>query len=86
MPTVPVRELRNNTAEILRRVQAGSDVTITHNGVPVAELSPIRRPRRGPMRTADLLRLIDRRPPDPTFAADIAALTGDTTDDLRPLR
>jgi len=39
------RELRNDSAAILREVQAGRTVIITRNGVPVAELRPI-RPRR----------------------------------------
>ncbi|WP_029403965.1 type II toxin-antitoxin system prevent-host-death family antitoxin [Mycobacterium tuberculosis] len=31
--------LRNNTAGLLRRVQAGEDITITANGKPVALLT-----------------------------------------------
>ena len=42
MTDVAVRELRNNTADVLRRVQAGEEVTITVNGVPAAVLSPVR--------------------------------------------
>ena len=42
---VTQRELRNDSAAILREVQAGETVTVTRSGVPVAELSPI-RPRR----------------------------------------
>jgi prevent-host-death family protein len=43
--TITQRELRNDTARILREVQAGHHVVITRNGVPVAELRPI-EPRR----------------------------------------
>ncbi len=39
--TVPQRELRNHTAEVLRRVEQGERVQITVNGHPVAELGPI---------------------------------------------
>ena len=39
------RELRNDSEAILREVQAGETVTVTRNGVPVAELRPI-QPRR----------------------------------------
>jgi prevent-host-death family protein len=42
---VTQRELRNDSAAILREVQAGQVVTITRNGVPVAELRPL-PPRR----------------------------------------
>ena len=39
------RELRNDSAAILREVQAGRTVIIARNGVPVAELRPV-PPRR----------------------------------------
>ncbi|MCL4290412.1 MAG: type II toxin-antitoxin system prevent-host-death family antitoxin [Thermoleophilia bacterium] len=39
------RELRNDSAAVLREVQAGGRVIVTRNGVPVAELRPI-EPRR----------------------------------------
>lgn len=38
---VPQRELRNHTAEVLRRAEQGERVEITVNGRPVAELGPI---------------------------------------------
>jgi prevent-host-death family protein len=34
------RELRNDNAEIMRRVEAGESFTVTRNGRPVAELIP----------------------------------------------
>jgi prevent-host-death family protein len=40
---VPQRELRNNTASLLRRVEAGEQLRITVHGHPVAELVPIGR-------------------------------------------
>jgi prevent-host-death family protein len=40
---IPQRELRNNTAELLRRVEAGEQLRITVHGHPVAELVPIDR-------------------------------------------
>lgn len=39
------RELRNDSAAVLRDVQAGQTITVTRNGTPVAELRPI-PPRR----------------------------------------
>ncbi len=39
------RELRNDSAAVLREVQAGQTLIVTRNGVPVAELRPI-PPRR----------------------------------------
>jgi prevent-host-death family protein len=43
MATVPQRELRNDTAAVLRRVEAGETVRITSNGRPVADLVPVER-------------------------------------------
>lgn len=34
------RQLRNDSGEVLRRVQAGETFVVTRNGVPVAELRP----------------------------------------------
>ena len=39
------RELRNDSAEVLRAVKDGECITVTSNGVPVAELVPLRRGR-----------------------------------------
>jgi prevent-host-death family protein len=38
---VSVRELRNHTAEVLRRVEAGERLRITVDRRPVAELAPL---------------------------------------------
>ena len=35
------RELRNDSGAILREVQAGQTITVTRNGVPVAELRAV---------------------------------------------
>ena len=35
------RELRNDNAEIIRRVEAGESFVVTRNGAPVAELRPL---------------------------------------------
>ena len=35
------RELRNDSAAVLREVQAGQTIVVTRNGVPVAELRPM---------------------------------------------
>jgi prevent-host-death family protein len=35
------RELRNDSAAVLRDVQAGQTVTVTRNGTPIAELRPV---------------------------------------------
>jgi prevent-host-death family protein len=39
------RELRNESGEIMRRVEAGEAFVVTRNGVPVGELVPLRQRR-----------------------------------------
>ncbi len=39
------RELRNDSAAVLREVESGRTIVVTRNGTPVAELRPV-RPRR----------------------------------------
>lgn len=41
MGVISHREMRNNSAEVLRRVAAGESLIVTNNGRPVAELSPV---------------------------------------------
>ena len=43
--TITQRQLRNDSGAVLREVQAGHTITVTRNGVPVAELRPV-SPRR----------------------------------------
>lgn len=40
MERIPQKELRNNVAEVLRRAEAGEQLTITVAGRPVAQLGP----------------------------------------------
>jgi prevent-host-death family protein len=44
MPDVSARDLRNRTAEVLRRVEAGERLRVSVNRRPVAELIPLARP------------------------------------------
>jgi prevent-host-death family protein len=43
--TITQRELRNQSAAVLREVEAGGTVIVTRNGTPVGELRPVRRRR-----------------------------------------
>jgi prevent-host-death family protein len=86
MADIAARELRNRTADVLRRVEAGEQVTITSRGRPVAALVPIRASRRVPIRRAELARRLGAAQADPGLRQDLEALAGDTTDDLGPIR
>ncbi|MGH3932852.1 MAG: type II toxin-antitoxin system Phd/YefM family antitoxin [Pseudonocardiaceae bacterium] len=46
MTEIPLRQLRNDTSAVLRRVEDGERFTVTVSGRPVARLIPFpRRPR-----------------------------------------
>jgi prevent-host-death family protein len=49
--TISQRELRNDNAEIMRRVEAGESFVVTRNGKPIADLVP-----HGPSRKRKTLR------------------------------
>ena len=44
--TIPQRTLRNDNARVIEAVAAGETFIVTRNGVPVAELRPIRPARQ----------------------------------------
>jgi prevent-host-death family protein len=44
--TIAQRELRNDNAKVIDAVASGDTFVVTRNGVPVAELRPIRTVRR----------------------------------------
>jgi prevent-host-death family protein len=48
--TIPYRELRNHSSEVLRRVEAGETIEVTNRGAVVAVLSPA-GPRWAPLVT-----------------------------------
>jgi prevent-host-death family protein len=85
MTHVAARELRNDTAGLLRRVAAGEDVVITVRGKPVAQLLPLTSSRRRWLPSQDLRARLDSAQADAGLAADLERLAGDTMDDLRPL-
>jgi prevent-host-death family protein len=85
MAEVASRELRNDTAGLLRRVQAGEEITVTVNGKAVARLITLQPTRRRLLSRDELLRRLDRAQADPALREELAELAGDTTDDLGPL-
>ena len=40
-PQIGIRELRDNLTSTIRRVRAGESIEVTHDGTPVALLSPL---------------------------------------------
>ena len=45
MMRMGIRELRDNLTKTIRRVRAGETIEITHDGEPVALLTPVREGR-----------------------------------------
>ncbi len=85
MGTVASRDLRNHTSEVLRQVAEGTSVTITVNGLPVAQISALRATRTQFMTKAQLVDVIANHLADPGLRIDLDTLAGATTDDLDPL-
>jgi prevent-host-death family protein len=73
MATIPQKELRNNVSDVLRRAEAGEEITITVAGRPVAQLGPAGRRRwvSGPA-----LRAIWRTPAPGALAKDLEKFPG----------
>lgn len=79
MADVQSRDLRNHTADVLRRVEAGEELTVTVSGRPVARLVPLQR-RRPHLTLAE----IRTHQSDPELAVDLHELTGgETIDDIK---
>jgi prevent-host-death family protein len=82
MSAIPARDLRNHTAEILRRVEAGEEIEVYKDNRPVAKIIPMsRRPRWLP--ATEIGRELARLGPDTTgLAEELRQALTDTTDDL----
>lgn len=85
MPVVASRELRNHTADVLRQVADGAPVTITVNGVPVADIRAHRPSRRAALSRAELVDIVMHRQADAGLRADLRELAGDDTESLGSL-
>ena len=82
MTTVPSRELRNRTRAVLDRIAAGERLTVTVDGRPVAELTPVGDRPRWISRSRFLDAIVSAQA-DPGLASDLREIAGrETTDDL----
>jgi prevent-host-death family protein len=76
---VSVRELRNRTAEVLRRVEAGERLRVTVDRRPVAELRPLPSPDVWVPRQRALKALVQT---DAALRGELAEALPDTVDEL----
>lgn len=82
MTSIPARDLRNNTAAILRRVEAGEEFEVFRNDVPIARIIPLRG-RATWQPAVDIVWALERLGGDDSgLAAALADLNLETVDDL----
>jgi prevent-host-death family protein len=75
------RELRNQSAAVLREVEAGRTFVLTRNGTPVAELRPIQPHRFVPRATIAEARASAPRVDARQFRADLDSVIDQSIDD-----
>ncbi len=78
MKTIPQRELRNHSGEILRQAESGEQFTITVEGRPVAVLGPCQKRQWVPKE--EILKILRTQAPDPTFFEDLKEMGGSLAD------
>lgn len=76
---ISVRQLRNHTAEVLRRVEAGESLRVTVDRRPVAELVPLPARAAWVPRKRAVDALVQA---DAALAGELAAALPDTIDEL----
>lgn len=76
MTRVAARQLRNDTAGVLRRVRAGEDVVITVRGEPVAQIVALTPGQRRWMPREELVDILRTSQADPALRKQLAELTG----------
>jgi prevent-host-death family protein len=78
---IPVRELRNNVSQVLRRVEAGERLRVTVSGRPVAALVPLgNRPQEMPWN--QFLSSLTAVRADAALTDELRVLLPDRTDEL----
>jgi prevent-host-death family protein len=82
MAAIPARDLRNHTAEVLRRVEAGEEIEVLRDNRPVAKIVPLPQ-RRQWVPAAEVTHELARLGPDTTgLAQELRDILTETTDDL----
>jgi hypothetical protein len=77
MSEYPARDLRNDTAGLIRRAQAGEDVVITVSGKPTARLVAISDRERPGITGAQLAAALTDVEADPTWRNELRELRGE---------
>jgi prevent-host-death family protein len=80
---VASRELRNDTAGVLRQVEEGTKVIITRRGKPVADLVPHKERSGRWLTPSEVIEIREIASGDPTWGAELAAMRA--SDKLDPI-
>lgn len=80
---VASRELRNDTAGLLRRVEEGERIVITRRGKPVADLVPHREETSRWLTPSEVMEIREIASGDPTWAAELMEMRA--ADELGPI-
>ena len=78
MSDISSRDLRNQTAQVLRRVEAGEKLRVTVNRRPVAELVPLGQ--QSWTSGATMERILREWPADAELLVDLRAVRGQVID------
>ena len=82
MAAIPARDLRNHTAEVLRRVEAGEEIEVLRDNRPVAKIVPLPWRRRW-LPASEVLGELALLGPDTTgLGNELKDMLTETTDDL----
>jgi prevent-host-death family protein len=84
MVEVASRELRNDTAGLLRKVEAGETIVITRRGKPVADLVPHQESDQRWLSPGDVVEIREISAADPTFGSFLKQLD-EEGGDLEPI-
>lgn len=82
MSAISARDLRNHTAEVLRRVEAGEEMEVLRDNRPVAKIIPWSWRRRWLPASEISRQLLSLRPDATGQARELQEALTDTTDDL----
>jgi len=78
---VGVRELRNQTSQVIEAVRAGERVVLTVHGVAIADIVP-HGPRARWLPGDHLRQELAERGADPALREDLASLVGQSLDEI----
>lgn len=76
-----MRELRNQTAQVIAAVRAGERLSLTVNRRPVADIVPHSSPREPWVPSSALRRTLDEAGADPKLLDDLRDVRGERLDD-----